>query len=140
MKMTINKLIANDIINYGMEKTTGFNYIISIDNYVDDFDSESQKYILDNLDEIYKDIANNENVAQIDYNKKDRTFDIVFYWDNLLDNVDRYIYDLLQDENKEDCFEIGEIKEISQKLIGDSGTKNLAKEIIKNEKCIGNEL
>ena len=30
MKLTINKLIANDMINYGMDKTSSFKYIVSL--------------------------------------------------------------------------------------------------------------
>ena len=29
-KLNLNKLIANDIVNYGMDKTTSFNYIVSL--------------------------------------------------------------------------------------------------------------
>ena len=32
MKLTINKLIANDMINYGMDKTISFNYIFSFNS------------------------------------------------------------------------------------------------------------
>lgn len=32
MKLTINKLIANDMINYGMDKTSSFNYIVSLNS------------------------------------------------------------------------------------------------------------
>ena len=35
MKMTLNKLIANDIINYGMDQTTNFNYSVYLDEYIE---------------------------------------------------------------------------------------------------------
>ena len=34
MKLTINKLIANDMINYGMDKTSSFNYIVYLNSYL----------------------------------------------------------------------------------------------------------
>ena len=32
MKLSINKLIANDIINYGMDQTSEFNYSVSLNS------------------------------------------------------------------------------------------------------------
>ena len=49
MKMTLSKLIANDIVNYGMNQTSNFNYSVFLESYIDDFDLGSKKYILDNL-------------------------------------------------------------------------------------------
>ena len=40
-KLNLNKLIANDIVNYGMDKTTSFNYIVSLNDFLDDYDEES---------------------------------------------------------------------------------------------------
>ena len=37
-KLSISKLIANDIVNYGMDKTTSFNYIVSLNDFLDDYD------------------------------------------------------------------------------------------------------
>ena len=45
MKMSICKLIANDIVNYGMDQTSNFNYIVCLDSYIDDFDEESKNYV-----------------------------------------------------------------------------------------------
>ena len=44
-KLSINKLIANDIINYGMDRTTSFNYIISLNDFLDDYDDATRDYI-----------------------------------------------------------------------------------------------
>ena len=38
MKMSLSKLIANDIINYGMSETSEDQYIVYLDSYLDDFD------------------------------------------------------------------------------------------------------
>ena len=61
MKMTLCKLIANDIVNYGMDQTNNFNYIVCLDSYIDDFDEESKTYIYNHIEEICNDISNNEN-------------------------------------------------------------------------------
>ena len=39
-KLSINKLIANDIVNYGMDRTMSFNYIVSLDSFLDDYDEK----------------------------------------------------------------------------------------------------
>ena len=94
MKMTLNKLIANDIINYGMDQTSEFNYSVSLNGYLNDFDGESQKYILDNLDDIIECIKDNENVADLFISEQsdgDKDFDMVFYWGNLFTQVERIV-------------------------------------------------
>ena len=82
MKMTLCKLIANDIVNYGMDQTSGFNYIVCLDSYIDDFDQEAKDYIYSHLDEICDDISNNENVADLHFDKINKEFNMVFYWNN----------------------------------------------------------
>ena len=94
MKLSINKLIANDIINYGMDHPREFNYSVSLNGYLNDFDGESQKYILDNLDDIIECIKDNENVADLFISEQsdgDKDFDMVFYWGNLLTQVERIV-------------------------------------------------
>ena len=80
MKLTINKLIANDMINYGMDKTSSFNYIVSLNSYLEEYDEESQKYIKENLDDIKDDIERNECVADlvVEKNDDDIDFNMVF--------------------------------------------------------------
>ena len=132
MKMSINKLIANDIINYGMNNTLSDNYIVSLDSYLDDFDEESQEYIQNNLEDIISDIHANENVCDLIYDKKEKEFNMIFYWDNLLDVVDHFVMKLLKEKNMEEKVQIHEVKEIAQEVMNDDGTRNLALEKIKN--------
>lgn len=132
MKMSINKLIANDIINYGMNNTSSDNYIVSLDSYLDDFDEESQKYIQDNLEDIISDIHANENVCDLVYDKKDKEFNMIFYWDNLLDVVDHFVMKLLKEKGMDEKVQIHEVKEIAQEIMDDDGTRNLALEKIRN--------
>lgn len=134
MKMTLCKLIANDIVNYGMDQTSNFNYIVCLDSYIDDFDEESKNYIYNHLEEICNDISNNENVADLHYDKNKREFDMVFYWDNLMDATEKYVADIIDDLGEKDRFVLEDIREIAEDMILDDSLKNLTKEKIKNHK------
>ena len=134
MKMTLCKLIANDIVNYGMDQTSNFNYIVCLDSYIDDFDEESKNYIYNHLEEICDDITNNENVADLHYDKNKREFDMVFYWGNLMDATEKYVADIIDDLGEKDRFVLEDIREIAKDVIFDDSLKNLTKEKIKNHK------
>ena len=134
MKMTLCKLIANDIVNYGMDQTSNFNYIVCLDSYIDDFDEESKNYIYNHLEEICDDISNNENVADLHYDKNKREFDMVFYWGNLMDATEKYVADIIDDLGEKDRFVLEDIREIAEDVILDDSLKNLTKEKIKNHK------
>ena len=134
MKMSICKLIANDIVNYGMDQTSNFNYIVCLDSYIDDFDEESKKYIYNHLEEICNDISNNENVADLHYDKNKREFDMVFYWGNLMDATEKYVADIIDDLGEKDRFVLEDIREIAEDVILDDSLKNLTKEKIRNHK------
>lgn len=134
MKMSICKLIANDIVNYGMDQTSNFNYIVCLDSYIDDFDEESKSYIYNHLEEICDDITNNENVADLNYDKSKREFDMVFYWGNLMDATEKYVADIIDDLGEKDRFVLEDIREIAEDVILDDSLKNLTKEKIRNHK------
>lgn len=134
MKMSICKLIANDIVNYGMDQTSNFNYIVCLDSYIDDFDEESKNYIYNHLEEICADITNNENVADLHYDKNKREFDMVFYWGNLMDATEKYVADIIDDLGEKDRFVLEDIREIAEDVILDDSLKNLTKEKIRNHK------
>lgn len=134
MKMTLCKLIANDIVNYGMDQTNNFNYIVCLDSYIDDFDEESKNYIYNHIEEICNDISNNENVAELNYDKNKREFDMVFYWGNLMDTTEKYVADIIDDIGEKDRFVLEDIREIAEDIILDDSLKNLTKEKIRNHK------
>ena len=134
MKMSICKLIANDIVNYGMDQTSNFNYIVCLDSYIDDFDVESKNYIYNHLEEICDDITNNENVADLNYDKSKRELDMVFYWGNLMDATEKYVADIIDDLGEKDRFVLEDIREIAEDVILDDSFKNLTKEKIRNHK------
>lgn len=132
--MTLCKLIANDIVNYGMDQTSNFNYIVCLDSYIDDFDEESKNYIYNHIEEICNDISNNENVADLHYDKNKREFDMVFYWGNLMDATEKYVADIIDDIGEKDRFVLEDIREITEDVILDDSLKNLTKEKIRNHK------
>ena len=140
MKMTLSKLIANDIINYGMSQTSNFNYSVFLDSYIDDFDEDSKKYILDNLGTICEDIRINENISYFNFNDETKEFDMVFYWDNLLNNTEKFICNIIKENGNQDDFELDDVRYIANSLLGDEQTKNLAIEKIRNVKSKDYEL
>ena len=132
--MTINKLIANDIINYGMSQTSNFDYSVFLESYIDDFDLESKNYIYNNLEEICDAISKNENISYFNYNKETKEFDMVFYWNNLMNDTEKYVYEILTDLKDTDRFELDDIRQIALDLLYDDSTKNLTIEKIRNTK------
>ena len=110
-KLSLSKLIANDIVNYGMDKTTSFNYIVSLNDFLDDYDEDTCNYIKSHINEIISDVEGNENVAQLDYDESRQEFDMVFYFDGLFSKLDKQIYNLSQETGVE--FEPNEVWEIS---------------------------
>lgn len=117
MKLTINKLIANDIINYAMDKTYGFNYSVTLSEYLEDYEEDSKKYILDNIDDIIADIEANENVADIVVEEKenDKELDMVFFWENLMTETEKIICDKSKELHID--LELDEIREISGDIL-----------------------
>lgn len=120
MKMTLNKLIANDIINYGMDQTTNFNYSVYLDEYIDEYDEEGKNYILEHLDEISDAISNNENISYYSLEEDEKLgkyFDMVFYCGKLLNSTEMIVLknaDLFKiDLNLED------VREIASELVDD---------------------
>lgn len=120
MKMTLNKLIANDIINYGMDQTTNFDYSVYLDEYIDEYDEEGKKYILEHLDQISDAISNNENISYYSLEEDEKLgkyFDMVFYWGKLLNSTEMIVLknaDLFKiDLNLED------VREIASELVDD---------------------
>lgn len=113
-KLSLSKLIANDIVNYGMDKTTSFNYIVSLNDFLDDYNDDTCNYIKSHINEIINDVETNENVAQLDYDEKRQEFDMVFYFDNLMTPLERKIMDTAKEMNME--YELDEIRQISYSI------------------------
>ncbi len=123
-KLTINKLIANDIINYALDDAICENYIVSLSVYLKDFDNDTQKYIKENIDTIIEDIKQNENVLELELEKdeNDITFDFIFYWDKVLDQVGNIILDNAKLLNVE--LEYDDVKKIKEEIFNDDSIKD----------------
>lgn len=122
-KLSLSKLIANDIVNYGMDKTMGFQYVVSLSDFLDEYDDESKNYIKSHIREIIDDVEQNENVADLNYDEKEQEFDMVFYFDGLMNKLDKIIYESGKEIGTE--FELEEVRSISYDLENSESFKEL---------------
>ena len=142
MKLSINKLIANDIINYGMDQASQMedgnnaNYIVSLDTYLEDFDEDTQKYISENMDSIIEDINSNECVLDLEVEKEEKNInlDMIFCWGNLLNEVDKKIDSTARSMGVE--MDLKDIKEMSADILDDDAFND---DIISRIKYFDNE-
>ena len=130
-KLNLNKLIANDIVNYGMDKTTSFNYVVSLNDFLDDYDDESREYIKSHINNIIDAVHNNENVAQLDYDETRQEFNMVFYFDGLMSKLDKKIYEIGKEQGIE--YEIEDVWEISYDIENSEEYENLIKDRIRDK-------
>lgn len=137
-KLSLSKLIANDIVNYGMDKTTSFNYIVSLNDFLDDYDDETINYIKSHINEIIDDVHQNENVAQLDYDEKRQEFDMVFYYDELLTPLEKEIANKAKEMGYE--FEIDELRGMSYQIKNLYTYNELVEDQIKNNIDHGKEI
>lgn len=138
-KLSLSKLIANDIVNYGMDKTTSFNYIVSLNDFLDDYDEDTCNYIKSHINEIISDVEGNENVAQLDYDESRQEFDMVFYFDGLFSKLDKQIYNLSQEMGTE--FEPDEVWAISYDIENSEEYNDLIINAVKEKsKNMGREI
>ena len=137
-KLSINKLIANDIVNYGMDRTMSFNYIVSLDSFLDDYDEDTCNYIKAHLSEIIDDVHQNENVAQLDYDEKRQEFDMVFYYDNLLSPIEKQMIDIGKEKGVE--FEYEDLKSMSYDFEESDEYKELLNNFVENKLDLGKEM
>ncbi len=138
-KLSLNKLIANDIINYGMDKTMSFNYMVSLSDFLDDYDDEARDYIKSHINGIIDAIHQNENVAQLDYDETRSEFDMVFYFDGLMSDLDKEVYEKAKELGYD--FELDELREISYDIQNSDIYDNLImNEILEHSKTMGREI
>ena len=138
-KLNLNKLIANDIVNYGMDKTTSFNYVVSFNDFLDDYDDETRDYIKSHINEIIDAVHQNENVAQLDYDEKRQEFDMVFYFDGLFNKLEKKIYNDSQEMGID--FEPEDVWQISYDIENSNEYNELVKSHINDKfKTCGREL
>ena len=125
MKLSINKLIANDIINYSMDQIAQMedgnnaNYTVSLGTYLKDFDEDTQNYILKNIDSIIEDINSSKCVLDLEVEKEDKNINLnmIFYWEKLLNEIDKKIDSTARSMGVE--MDLKDIKEISADILDD---------------------
>lgn len=132
MKLTINKLIANDIINYGLEHTDSFNYSVSLKEYLNEYEKKGQEYILENLEEIFNDIGASEVVAEVTIEEydNDKHFYMTYYWESVLDETEKKILEVSNSLNK--VLEYEDIKDIADDLLFDNEINDKLIDKVKN--------
>lgn len=132
MKLTINKLIANDIINYGLEHTDSFNYSVSLKEYLNEYEKKEQEYILENLEEIFNDIGASEVVAEVTIEEydNDKHFYMTYYWESVLDETEKKILEVSNSLNK--VLEYEDIKDIADDLLFDNEINDKLIDKVKN--------
>lgn len=129
-KLSISKLIANDVVNYGMDKTTSFNYIVSLNDFLDDYDEDTRSYIKSHINDIIDAVHQNENVAQLDYDEKRQEFDMVFFFDNLMSPLEKRIMDT--GKNMGIDYELDDVRSISYDIENSDEYDDLITSSIKN--------
>lgn len=129
-KLSISKLIANDVVNYGMDKTTSFNYIVSLNDFLDDYDEDTCSYIKSHINDIIESVHQNENVAQLDYDEKRQEFDMVFFFDNLMSPLEKRIMDTGKNMGIE--YELDDVRSISYDIENSDEYDDLITSSIKN--------
>lgn len=129
-KLSISKLIANDVVNYGMDKTTSFNYIVSLNDFLDDYDEDTYSYIKSHINDIIEAVHQNENVAQLDYDEKRQEFDMVFFFDNLMSPLEKRIMDT--GKNMGIDYELDDVRTISYDIENSDEYDDLITSSIKN--------
>jgi len=111
MKKNINDLIADYIVEVGIEETMSFNRTIYLSELENDLSEELIDYIKNNSSEIAESIRKNEKVAELDFEDRECGFDMVFYWYYCLNNCGKDIQDRLNerdiDVEFEDVVELG---------------------------------
>lgn len=132
MKLTINKLIANDIINYGLEHTDSFNYSVSLKEYLNEYEKKEQEYVLENLEEIFNDIGASEVVAEVTIEEydNDKHFYMTYYWESVLDETEKKILEVSNSLNK--VLEYEDIKDIADDLLFDNEINDKLIDKVKN--------
>ena len=129
-KLNLAKLIANDIVNYGMDKTMNFNYIVSLNDFLDEYDEETCNYIKSHINEIIDDVEQNENVADLEYDEQRQEFNMVFYYDHLLNSLEKNIIN--EAKNMGYDFEVEELREMSYEIENSDEYRNIIHEAILN--------
>lgn len=139
---SISKLIANDIISYGIDFTSSNHYLVYLDSLLEEYDDELDQYVKEHLDEIIQDVRGHETVSgetKIYYDDEGKlTFDFVFEDEKLFDPMQKEIKEL--GERKGADLDFDEIKSIAQEFTSSDEYKDLLEDYVDNKLDMGKEL
>lgn len=135
MKLTLNKIIANDIVEYALSDAISENYILSLDTYLDKCDYSTRTYISKNINSIIDNIYANEKIVDLEVDKETKELDMIFFWGNLMTDFEKNVYDKARGLNI--SLDYNDVKDIADKVLN---SKTLNKELVDEIKEYDNDM
>ena len=135
MKLTLNKIIANDIVEYALSDAISENYILSLDTYLNKCDYSTRTYISKNINSIIDNIYANEKIVDLEVDKETKELDMIFFWENLMTDFEKNVYDKARELNI--SLDYNDVKDIADKVLN---SKTLNKELVDKIKEYDNDM
>lgn len=135
MKLTLNKIIADDIVEYALSDAISENYILSLDTYLNKCDYSTRTYISKNINSIIDNIYANEKIVDLEVDKETKELDMIFFWENLMTDFEKNIYDKARGLNI--SLDYNDVKDIADKVLN---SKTLNKELVDEIKEYDNDM
>ncbi len=135
MKLTLNKIIADDIVEYALSDAISENYILSLDTYLDKCDYSTRTYISKNINSIIDNIYANEKIVDLEVDKETKELDMIFFWENLMTDFEKNVYDKARGLNI--SLDYNDVKDIADKVLN---SKTLNKELVDEIKEHDNDM
>ena len=135
MKLTLNKIIADDIVEYALSDAISENYILSLDTYLNKFDYSTRTYISKNINSIIDNIYANEKIVDLEVDKETKELDMIFFWENLMTDFEKNVYDKARGLNI--SLDYNDVKDITDKVLN---SKTLNKELVDEIKEYDNDM
>lgn len=135
MKLTLNKIIANDIVDYALSDAICENYILSLDTYLNKCDYSTRTYISKNMNSIIDNIYANEKIVDLEFDKETKELDMIFFWENLMTDFEKNVYDKARGLNI--SLDYIDVKDIADKVLN---SKTLNKELVDEIKEYDNDM
>ena len=135
MKLTLNKIIADDIVEYALSDAISENYILSLDTYLNKCDYSTRTYISKNINSIIDNIYANEKIVDLEVDKETKELDMIFFWENLMTDFEKNVYDKARGLNI--SLDYNDVKDIADKVLN---SKTLNKELVDKIKEYDNDM
>lgn len=135
MKLTLNKIIADDIVEYALSDAISENYILSLDTYLNKCDYSTRTYISKNINSIIDNIYANEKIVDLEFDKETKELDMIFFWENLMTDFEKNVYDKARGLNI--SLDYIDVKDIADKVLN---SKTLNKELVDKIKEYDNDM